>query len=176
METKNKRLERICGFYVSDWHLATMLLPYINKRLEENIKVITILEESIEDNIKTLLKKLNLNNQEKIAKINWKNINLNEKKKIKEILNKEIKEKTDKIILINGKKDFINECNNKIDKWIESKNLKTKIKIINLFKVTDFNNNIIKILDNHDKILNTSGEKEITEVFEDYHREDIIGK
>ena len=31
MEKLENSPERICGFYVSDWHLVTMILPYINK-------------------------------------------------------------------------------------------------------------------------------------------------
>ena len=45
-----------------------------------------------------------------------------------------------------------------------------KIKIINFYEVLEFNYNITEILDEHDKILNTSGEKEIYEVFEGYER------
>ena len=37
-----------------------------------------------------------------------------------------------------------------------------------VFEVTEFNNNIVNILDGHDKILNTSGEREISEVFDGY--------
>ena len=45
---------------------------------------------------------------------------------------------------------------------------KIKIKIINCYEVEDFNINIKEILGKHDKILNTSGEKNIAEVFEGY--------
>ena len=38
----------------------------------------------------------------------------------------------------------------------------------------EFNGSIVEILDEHDKILNTSGEKEITEVFTDYNRKEKI--
>ena len=44
------------------------------------------------------------------------------------------------------------------------------IKIIDFYEVTEFNYNIMEILDKHDKIINTSGEKEIEEVFEGYKR------
>ena len=37
--------------------------------------------------------------------------------------------------------------------------------------MTEFNNNIVKILDAHDKVFNTSGEREISEVFEGYEKE-----
>ena len=59
--------------------------------------------------------------------------------------------------------------NQNIEKWFKKSNVQS-IKIINLFEVTEFNNHIMEILDAHDKVLNTSGEKEIEEVFEGYHR------
>ena len=50
-------------------------------------------------------------------------------------------------------------------------NIKDKmIKIINCYEVTEFNNGIKDILDSHIKILNTAGEKYITEVFGGYER------
>ena len=58
MEILNNNIEKLCSFYVSDWHLVTMLLPYINKEINENANIITILENNIEENIKTLIKKL----------------------------------------------------------------------------------------------------------------------
>ena len=75
MKNENKNIEKLCGFYVSDWHLATMLLPYINRQVDENAKVITILEHDIQENIKTLVQKLNLKNEKEILEIRWTNIN-----------------------------------------------------------------------------------------------------
>lgn len=37
-----------------------MVLPYISKEINNNYKIITILEKGIEENIKLLIKKLNL--------------------------------------------------------------------------------------------------------------------
>ena len=62
MNNKNYQVEKLCGFYVSDWHLTTTILPYINSKIDEKTKVITILENNIEENIKVLMKKLNLKN------------------------------------------------------------------------------------------------------------------
>ena len=55
MEIKNYHVEKLCGFYVSDWHLATTVLPYINSKIEENTKVITFIENNIENNILILM-------------------------------------------------------------------------------------------------------------------------
>ena len=44
------------------------------------------------------------------------------------------------------------------------------MKIINCYEIIEFNGSITEILDKHDKILNTSGEKEIKEIFTDYEK------
>ena len=72
MEKLKKDTEKLCSFYVSDWHLVTMILPYINQKLNEKANVITLLENDIENNIKILTSKLNLRNEEEILKIDWK--------------------------------------------------------------------------------------------------------
>lgn len=170
MRKENQNIEKLCSFYVSEWHLVTMLLPYINSKIEENAKVITILENDIEENIKILVKKLNLKNEKEILEIRWKNINLKKYGDIENILKKEICKTEENIILINGCKDYIKRNNKNIEKWAK-KNEEKKIKIINLFEVKEFNHNIMEILDGHERILNTSGEKEISEVFEGYIKE-----
>ena len=83
------------------------------------------------------------------------------------ILNTEITKNAENIILISGNKNYIEIINSNINKWLEKANIKS-IKIIDFFEVTEFNNNIVNILDGHDKILNTSGEREISEVFDGY--------
>lgn len=170
MKNENKNIEKLCSFYVSDWHLATMLLPYINRQVDENAKVITILEHDIQENIKTLVQKLNLKNEKEILEIRWTNINSKKYDDIQDLLKKEIKKTKENIILINGHRDYIEKNNANVEKWVKKSDSK-KIKIINFFEVTEFNNNIMEILDAHDRILNTSGEREISEVFEGYAKE-----
>lgn len=171
MNIENKKIEKVCGFYVSDWHLVTMLLPYINSKIEENTKIATILEDEMEEKIKTLLEKLNLKNKEEILNINWKSLKSKKYTDISKTLKKQIEQNTKNIIIVNGSKEYIEKNNINIEKWIKNANVK-KIKIINFFEVTEFNSNIMGILDSHNKILNTSGEKEITDVFEGYSRKE----
>ncbi len=167
-----KKLEKLCSFYVSDWHLTTMILPYINSKIEKDVNVVPVLENKLEENIKILVEKLNLKNKEKILSINWKNLDSikyeNIENKLNEELNKNNKNKnnneTEIIILVNGSKEYIEKNNSNIEKWLETSKI-SKLKIINFFEVTDFNNNIVEILSNHNKVFNTSGEKEISEVF-----------
>lgn len=167
MNNKNYQVEKLCGFYVSDWHLTTTILPYINSKIDEKTKVITILENNIEENIKVLMEKLNLKNKNEILSIRWTSVDGKKYINIENILNKEISKNTENIILICGNKNYIDVINNNISKWLEKANIKS-IKIIDFFEVTEFNNNIVNILDGHDKILNTSGEREISEVFDGY--------
>lgn len=172
MNNKNCQVEKLCGFYVSDWHLATTIIPYINSKIDEKTKVITILENNIEENIKVLMQKLNLKNKNDILNIGWTSTSNKKYENIKNILNREFSKDTENMILISGNEDYIKIINSNIYKWINKSNVK-KIKIINFFEVTEFNNNIVNILDGHDKILNTSGEKEICEVFDGYNKENL---
>ena len=43
--------------------------------------------------------------------------------------------------------------------------------LINCYDIVEFNKNIVNILDNTDKILNTSGEHEVEEIFPEYVKE-----
>lgn len=169
------KIKKLCGFCINEWHLTTMLLPYISKEIENNYKMITILENSIEENIKTLIKKLNLKNEEDVLEINWKQSVAQKYTEVGSKLNIIAKSDEKYIILVNGRKNFIDVVNKHIDKWLK-KNTKVKreIKIINCYEITDFNYNITEILDSHDRIINTSGEKRIDEVFEDYKKEGKI--
>ena len=176
MEGNSKVISKLCSFYVSDWHLVTMLLPYINKKINEEIQIATILEKEIANNVKTLVEKLNLKNADKIINLNWNSTDSKKYSNISNILensNKEI------IIIVNGSKDYIEYANKNIEKYIEKnmeqiKKQNKKIKVINCYEIVEFNGSIVEILDKHDKILNTSGEKEINEIFEDYKRKEKI--
>ena len=142
MNNKNYQVEKLCGFYVSDWHLTTTILPYINSKIDEKTKVITILENNIEENIKVLMKKLNLKNKNEILSIRWTSVDSKKYTDIENILNTEITKNAENIILISGNKNYIEIINNNINKWLEKANIKS-IKIIDFFEVTEFNNNIV---------------------------------
>ena len=169
----NNNIEKLCSFYVSDWHLVTMLLQYINEQINKEANIITILENDIEENIRVLLQKLNLRNEEKILNINWKQANGIKYSEIQNKL-KELKRQDElNVIFINGSKNYIDMTNSNIEKFLKDnkeKYSKINVKIIDCFEVGEFNVNMQEILDSHDKILNTSGEKEICDVFEGYEQ------
>ena len=160
MEINKKSLTKLCSFYVSDWHLVTMMLPYINQKVNEKAKIATILEKDIKENVVILVEKLNLKNKEEILNVNWhKNENIKRQ-------SNELKDNQEFLILINGDENFIENQNKKIEKYFNTHLIKNTIKIVNFYDVTKLKGSISKILENHDKILNTSGEKEISEVIE----------
>lgn len=172
MENFKNSTERLCSFYVSEWHLVTMILPYINKELNEKANITTILENDIEDNIKTLIQKLNLKNEKEILGIDWKSCQEIKYLELSKKFDKLLKNKgTTNIIFISGGKEYIDLVNKNIEKW-SNKNIErlkgVKLKIINCYEVTEFNSSIKEILDSHDKVLNTAGEKRIEEVFDGY--------
>lgn len=168
------KIKKVCGFNISSIHFSMMILPYINKELEQEKSVITILEGNLEKNIKQVLSKITINDEskEKILNINWKDTDIR-KFHIEKILKKELTEEKNNLdIIVYGSEKYINFVNDNIIKYIEKNNkiIKKKyIKIINCYTVNDFNENIREILDTHDIMFNTSGEHKIEEIFDGYH-------
>lgn len=172
-----KRIEKVCSFYISSIHLITMILPYLNKQLKINNTFITFLEYNFNEIIKNILLNISSNeeNKQNIFNIGWNNkvckYNIVEKN-LKEIL-----KNTKRVsIIVSGNEKYINNMNNLLNKFVEKNPKKIQyIKIINCYEVSEFNNNVKEILDNHDYILNTSGEHKVEEVFEGYSKKQVIG-
>ena len=169
MEVQENNLTKLCSFYISDWHLVTMLLPYISKKVNERVEIATILEKNIKDNVETLVEKLNLKNDEGILSIDWNSKSKKDNYNLEKIIKNSKKEK---VIIVNGNKEFIEDVNIHIEKYIKNID-ELNIKIVNCYEITQYDGSINEILDSHDKVLNTSGEKEIYEVFEDYKKKKI---
>ena len=153
----------VCSFCVSDLHLVTMLLPYLDKKVKEKEKFITIIEKDLTQQVKLVLSRLTLNDQSKNELLNicWTSKGTNEISKICDNANKVT-------IIVNGTKDYIEAVNQNLDKLFEG--LNNEIKVINCYDITKLDDDIKDILNTHDIILNTSGEKEISEVFEGYEK------
>ena len=75
MNKNQKTKEKTCAFYASDYHFEMISLPYINKKLDESKEVIVLTENNLKETIKTLVSKINLNEDKKvdILKIDWEN-------------------------------------------------------------------------------------------------------
>ena len=175
MGFQENSIKNLCSFYVSDWHLVTMLLPYIDKSINEGTKIATFLEKDIKENVNTLLERLNLKTKNQILNINWTKTKEKKYSNISNVLNENISEKL--LIIINGSKSYIQVVKDNISKYIQKNKAKLvniNIKIVSCYEIVDFNGNIQDILNSSDKILNTSGEREIEDIFEDYERKEKI--
>lgn len=163
---KSNSIKKVCGFYVSSVHLITMLLPYLNKKIEEQIEVIPVLEFDLRKNVETILSKIVLNekNKKQILNINWKNTKVQKYANIEGKLKEKDKEK---IILVSGSKRYIKIANEMIKKYFsKGKDYKKCVTVINCFEVEEFDDDIREILDEHEFIINTSGINRIEDVFD----------
>lgn len=161
------KVRKICGFYVNEWHLTTMILPYIHKEIEKENTIITILQNGISENIEEILSKMNLNKklQKSILNINWKSTKTLKYAVMKEKIENIIKDKKDINILINGEKEYIEIANEIIEKVINETNTQSQINILNCYDATKFSN-VSEITSKHGFIINTAGIKETSKIEE----------
>ena len=145
--------KRLCCFYVNDVHLITMLLPYINKRINESTKVITILEEDMSRGAKKVMEEIQGKKDKSLLEIDWTN------KSLGYLLECDLK---GKLVLIGGSDEFMKEANKIITNRGED------CTILNCYEMMQGSSKVQEILDEHDKVVNTSGEKNPEEVFFGY--------
>ena len=167
---KSNSIKKVCGFYVSSVHLVTMLLPYLNKQIEEQIEVIPFLEFDLRKNVETILSKIVLNekNKEQILDINWKNTKVQKFTNIESTIKEKLKNEKEAIILVSGSKKYIKIVNEMIERYFNKYRNKKYITVINCFEVEEFDDDIRDILYEHEYIINTSGINKIEDVFEIY--------
>ncbi len=167
MRKNNSNVTKVCSFYVDEWHLTTMLLPHINKTINENKKVLTILEKGIKSNIEELLSKMNLKRetQNKILEINWNSKSICKFSEIKNEIESLLKDVQAINIIVDGNEEYMKIANKNIDKIIKSI-FDKEITIINCYEIAKYKE-INTIIDKYEYVLNTSGIKEISQVITD---------
>ena len=140
MVLEEKKVKNICNFYVSEYHLEMILVPFINSKIEEKENVVIETEYDMNETLNTLLSKLNLKeeNKEKILRLGWN-------KKENNI------ESKDNVIII-GNKDYIENTNRRI----MQKNIED-LTIVDCYKFEDICNNMSEVADKYDFNLNTNG-------------------
>ena len=141
MVLEEKKVKNIWNFFVSEYHLEIMLLPYISKKIdnEENITIIT--EIDLESTLNVVIERINLDKdkKEKIKKIGWNIQN------IENII------PNTNVILI-GSKKFINE------KVFELKERQVEnLEIIACYNYNEVKNDMKEIVSKYDGMLNTLG-------------------
>ena len=158
----NDNIKKICNFYVSDWHLAVMLLPYINKEINKGTKITTVFQNNMRNNIETLVRKLNLKNEKEILQIDWNTKN-------NSILERYVKENLsggeENLFIINGDKEYVEKSNEKVIEYIgKNRTKKNFIKIVDCYEVEQNEEKMYNIIKMHDCVLNTSGEHNIEKI------------
>ena len=135
MVVENKRLEKTCCFYVSEFHLEMILLPYINEKIEEEITVLT--EKDLTETLGILISKMNLKeeNKQKIIELGWKKEN-------------KIKEKSN--IIVVGSKKYIIEKNKEIEEF-------NPLTVLDCYNFEEEKDNINLIVEKYNNTLNTLG-------------------
>lgn len=170
---ENSSTQKVCSFYVSNMHFATMILPFVNKQMSEKTNIVTIFENSFTTNIELVLSRLTITEERKkeLLSVNWKNTNILKYSNIEKKLKNKLLKNENNIVIINGSEEYIDKVNECIKKYLEKKLNKmelNKIKIMNFYEVGIFNENIKDILDKHDFVFNTAGEHKIEDIFEGY--------
>ena len=151
MLKENKTEDKSCLFYVSDYHFEMIALPYMKEKIENNNQVIVMTQENLEDSIKHLLDKVNLDSDDKkkIEKINWK------EKSVEEI--SEIDTLNNKVVFVKGTEKYIKNVNQKINEVSNVQNLQ----VIDCYDVNNVDESIIDITKDYNSILSTSGLKNL---------------
>lgn len=145
------KVEKLCIFYASKYHLSLILLEYLKKEENKKYTVNTYLEEEIEDEINILKEKY---------KINIYSQNEIDFKKTKDIEKDKKELSNNMIFIIEGKNSYIKEVNEYLRNAFR-KNEYDNIKLVYCFNFQSENNIMKNNLIKYDKILYTTGEKVI---------------
>ena len=141
MVLEEEKIKNICNFYVSEYHLEIMLLPYISKKIDKGEEIIIVTENDLRKTLKVVIDKINLeqNKKEKIKALNWNN------KKIEGI------PKMSDIILVGSVKFITNIMNE-----LKETNINF-FKIIVCYNYNEVKDNMQNIVSRYDAMLNTLG-------------------
>lgn len=145
------KVENICNFYASKYHLSVVLYEYLRKNSRK--EVVTFFEDGIDEEIKVLEKKTNKTIKTKVNFCSNKNIE-----------DTEIKDGKSTIFILKGSNFYLKEANAYIKDELKYTK-KTKAKIINCYdfdQQREFFNDIIR---GSDKILYTTGESYVNTNF-----------
>lgn len=140
MLVESQDIEKMCSFYVSDFHLEMILVPYLNKKIDnkEDIKILT--EKNLQDSVNLLISRMNMaeDKKQKILNLGWdKDENT-------------LTRKSNFIII--GSEEYIKEKN----KEIKEMNM-SNVTIVDCYDFEEVKDNIHNIKSNYENNLNTLG-------------------
>lgn len=135
MVVQSNELKKTCCFYVSEFHLEMILMPYIREKIEQDITIIS--DKNLKETLDILINKVNLNEEikQKVQNLGWEG-------------NRKIKENSNVIII--GEKSFIENKNKEI-------NNKNVLSVLDCYDFEKEKDNIANIIKNYNNSLNTMG-------------------
>ena len=131
---ENKEIEKTCCFYVSDFHLEMILMPYINDKIEENITILS--EKNLRDTLEIVTSKMNINEEkkQKILQLKWEG--------------EEPKENSNIIVI--GSKDYI------LQKNADIQNI-NPISVLDCYNFEEEKDNMNNLIKRYKNTINTLG-------------------
>ena len=139
MTANKETIEKKCCFYASDFHLEMTIVPYINKKIEENKNVIIVTENNLDETINILISRMNIKNKQQILGIDWENNNIGQ-----------AKGKKDLVIIINGTKSFIETQNKRIK---EQQDI-VPIELIDCYNFDEVKEEMVEIKEGYAAVIN----------------------
>lgn len=143
------KIENLCNFYASKYHLSIILLEYLKRKNMKKTKVVTFMQDNIEEEMNILNKKYKFN------------INLTKElnfKSAKDIYQKEVNVSKDMIFIVQGDLNYIGEANDYITEITEDV---ANVRVVNCYNFEEQKKAMKRIIERSDKILFTTGEKVI---------------
>lgn len=149
---KNK--EKICAFYASDYHFEMVALPHINKSIEEDKNIIIFSENDLTNTVNDLISKMNLNDNKKskILELNWNNNDLDKLRTLKELSQRN----KDVVIFIKGKRNYVENVNNNIEKYNNYMS-----QIVDCYDIEEVKDDMEHIIPKYSKTLGVLGQKNL---------------
>lgn len=151
---ENKNQKRICSFFASDYHFEMISLPFIEKELEDEKKIIVFTENNLDNTIEKVLKNINLKEEKKnkIKQLDWKS---ETNFKLQELQNCE--DNQEMVVFIKGGESYIQSMNKKLNEIVSNKN----VKIIDCYDINQMNVDLTDVAQNYSEVLNTMGKMEL---------------
>jgi DNA integrity scanning protein DisA with diadenylate cyclase activity len=145
--------DKICSFNVNEYHLVTILMPYIYEAINKEKKIITFFEKNLKPIYEKVLNTSSMfwKNKENLDTVDWNKLELDK-------ISEKFKYAEDKsIVIIAGTKDFVERINKLV------LNFHTNFTLVNCFEINEFSKNTEIKINDYSKMLNTKGIQEIKE-------------
>lgn len=139
MTTSKGTIEKKCCFYASDFHLEMTIVPYINRKIEENKNVIIVTQNNLEETMKVLISRMNIKNKDIICNLDWNNNDI-----------AQAIGKNNLIMIVNGNKEFIDYKNKEIKELLGQE----VIELINCYYFDEIKDEMVQIRANYTGVLN----------------------